>query len=192
MLIILNVAFDKLRLTFKTSNISTTIQPATHMLEDKFVRFGKLYFIFFFFALGIPVLITIILASFYGFSKLIAGHVTDNIFELLVLSVPTAVLTSAYAIFYIRTKRHRSLVIQLISWTILGAGLFACVATLTTDLISYCTIRRSDITDYHSFNTLFLAANIVALFFVAVIQAFTTAKEKDWMEKLKEQIGRAS
>ena len=53
--------------------------------------------------------------------------------------------------------------------------------------MDYFKLGIHDITNYASFDLLFLAGNIGLLFFIAILQAFTTKKEMNWMEKRKQK-----
>ncbi len=73
--------------------------------------------------------------------------------------------------------------VRIISKILFVIGFCCCVVFLVLDIVSFFTRQSYDITDYRSFSTFFLAGNIAGLFLIAVMQAFTTGKEKDWLEK---------
>jgi hypothetical protein len=169
---------------------STTLQQTTQQqtfLEDKFTRFTKLYILIFLMFLSIPVTIALIIGVFYGFSKIIASGPADIIFQLLIICLPPAVFSSAYVIFFKRTKRHPSSVIRICSYILFVIGLACSAFLLTRDIIAFFTMPEYDVADYRCFSIWFLAGNIGALFLIAIVQAFTTNKEKDWIEKAKEK-----
>ena len=155
-------------------------------MEDKFIRYGKLYFLIFLLFLSVPVIIGLIFALFYGFFKLLPGAPVQIIFEMLIVSIPAAIFTTAYTIFFIRTKRHPSAVVRIISWILFSIGICLSIVVLALDLVAFFHRHGADIGFYRSFSTLFLAGNIASLFLIAILQAFTTRKEKDWMEKRRE------
>ena len=71
--------------------------------------------------------------------------------------------------------------------TLFVIGLICCLAVLVTDLMSFFKYRGLDVNDFRAYSTFFLAGNIGGLFLIAILQAFTTKKEKDWMEKNRER-----
>ena len=151
-------------------------------MEDKFIRYSKLYFLIFLLFLSIPVIIGLIIATFYGFSKVLSIAPMDVVFELLIMSIPCAIFASAYYIFFKRTKFHPSAVVRIISRTLFAIGFCLALVFLVLDFITYFQ-KPIDVGDYHSFNMWYLAGNIGGLFIIAIMQAFTTQKEKDWMER---------
>ena len=154
-------------------------------MDDRFTKYIKLYFLIFLLFLSIPLFISIIIGFVYGFSRIVSVGPAQSVFEILVISMPVLVFTTAYAIFFSRTRSHPSKPVRIISYIIFTAGIIICIYYLAEDLISYFHSHEQDITDYGSFSTLFLAANIATLFIIAIMQAFTTSKEVDWMEKTK-------
>ena len=151
-------------------------------MEDKFIRYSKLYFLIFLLFLSVPVIIGLVIATFYGFSKLVSTAPTDVIFELLVLSVPCAIFTSAHYIFFRRTGSHPSAAVRIISRALFVIGFCLAITFLVMDIITYFR-KPVDVGDYRSFNMWYLAGNIGGLFIIAIMQAFTTETEKDWMER---------
>ncbi len=151
-------------------------------MEDKFIRYSKLYFLIFLLFLSVPVIIVLLIGVFYGFSKLVSIAPLQFIFELLILSVPCAIFASAYYIFFRRTKFHPSPVVRVISRILFVIGFCLALVFLVLDIITYFH-KHIDISDYRSFGTWYLAGNIGGLFIIAIMQAFTTEKEKDWMER---------
>ena len=152
-------------------------------MEDKFTRYTKLYMIIFGLFLAIPVMIALLIGVFYGFSKIISSAPVDFIFQLLILSFPVAVFASAYIIFLKRTKQHPSFIIRICSGVLFSVGLIACGIFLTMDIISFFKVQSNDISSYHCFSVPFMAGNIGGLFIIAIVQAFTTKKEPDWMDR---------
>lgn len=151
--------------------------------EDKFIKFTKLYILIFLALLVVPVIIGLVLASMYGFSKLISSRPVDMAFELFVVVIPVAIFATAYIIFFRRTKNHPSQIVRGISYVLFIAALLGCGYILVTDIMSFFNQRGHNITDYNSFKQFFLAGNIALLFIIALLQAFTTSKEVDWMER---------
>ncbi len=152
--------------------------------EDKFVKYTKLYILIFLLFLSIPVLFGLVMASLYQFSKLISSRPVDMFFELVVMAMPIAIFETAYIIFFRRTKRHPSQIVRGISYLLFIIALCGCTLVLVLDMYSFFTTKGHVVTDYYSFSLLCLAGNIALLFIIALLQAFTTAKEKDWMDRV--------
>jgi glucan phosphoethanolaminetransferase (alkaline phosphatase superfamily) len=133
----------------------------------------------------VPVIIGLIFATFYGFSKLVSLGPAETIFGLLLLTVPSAIFITVYSIFIRRTKKFPKPIIRILSWIVFAAGLCFCVTYLFLDMKQFFTVRSLEITNYRSFSILFLAGNIATLFLIAIIQAFSRDKEKDWTERHK-------
>lgn len=152
-------------------------------MEDRFTKYSKLYFLIFLLFLSIPVIIGILIAFFYGFSRLVSSRPFDIIFELLIISMPPAIFSSAYYIFSKRTKSHPSAIVRSISQSLFAVGICCCIVILALSIITYFSKGYNGATNYQSFGLEFLAGNVAALFIIAIMQAFTTNKEEDWMEK---------
>jgi hypothetical protein len=156
-------------------------------MEDRFAKYSKLYFLIFLLFLSIPVIFGSVMALLYGVSKLVSSKPVDILFELVVISIPPAVFATAYYIFIKRTKKHPSAVVKAISQVCFIIGFCYCVVVLVLCIMDYFKLGIHDITNYASFDLFFLAGNIGLLFFIAIVQAFTTKKEMNWMEKRKQK-----
>lgn len=152
-------------------------------MDDRFTKFSKLYLLVFLLFLSVPVVFSLVMSVFYGFSKLISSRPVDIIFELVVITIPAAVFSSAYYIFSKRTKTHPSAAVRVISQIVFWVGICSSIAVLVISIIGYFKNGYHNITDYVSFSLAFLAGNVAALFLIAILQALTTKKEEDWMEK---------
>ena len=154
-------------------------------MEDRFAKYSKLYFLIFLLFLSIPVIFGSVMALLYGVSKLVSSKPVDILFELVVISIPPAVFATVYYIFIKRTKNHPSAIVKVISQLFFIIGFGCSIVLLAMDILDYFNKGIHDITSYKSFSLLFLAGNIAAFFLIAILQAFTTKKEVDWMEKRK-------
>ena len=154
-------------------------------MEDRFTKYSKLYVLIFLLFLSIPVVFGLVIGLMYGFSKVVSSGFVDILFELVVISLPPAVFATVYYIFFRRTKIHPSAVVKAISQLLFIFGFVYCIVIMGISIIDYFTVKPHDITGYASFTLLFLAGNIGLLFLLAIIQAFTTKKEEDWMAKRK-------
>jgi hypothetical protein len=154
-------------------------------MEDQFSKYSKLYLLIFLLFLSVPVIFGVVVGVMYGFSKLVSSSVVDISFELVVISIPPAVFATVYYIFIRRTKTHPSAIVKMISQVLFILGFCCSAVVMVLSMIAYFKLKFYAITDYPSFSLLFLAGNIGLLFFLAIIQAFTTKKEEDWLAKRK-------
>lgn len=156
-------------------------------MEDKFIKYIKLSVIIFLLFLAVPVTISIAIGVFYGFGRLVSSSWANTLSEIIVISMPALVFMTAYTIFFRRTKFHPSKIVRGISYVFFTAGIGFALYFLVTDLLYYFKVNRKTVTAYQSYNILYLFINIVALFVIALLQALSQPKEKDWMEKAKER-----
>lgn len=152
-------------------------------MEDRFIKYSKLYVLVFLLFLSVPVLLGLIFFLFYGFSKVISSGIADIVFGLLVTVLPAALFMSVYAIFFTRTKNHPSRPVKTFSQLIFIAAFVTSVLVLLFDIKIFFAKFSSDIDRYYSYSLLYLAGNVALLFIIAIIQAFTTQKEVDWMDR---------
>jgi hypothetical protein len=154
-------------------------------MDDRFTKYSKLYFLIFLLFLAVPVSFALLIATFYGFSTLISSRPVDTFFELVVIGIPSAVFATVYYIFFKRTKQHPSGTVKIISQILFVTGFLGSLLFLVLSIISYFKKGYNNITDYPTFHIAFLAGNIGGMFLIAIMQAFTTKKEEDWMAKRK-------
>ena len=57
------------------------------------------------------------------------------------------------------------------------------IGLLVLDFINFLKNGYPDIDKYFSYQILVLSSSVAVIFFIGILQALTTAKEKDWMEK---------
>ncbi|MBL7703011.1 MAG: hypothetical protein JNM14_12225 [Ferruginibacter sp.] len=152
-------------------------------MEDRFTKYSKLYILIFLLFLCVPVLLGFIIAAFYGFSKLVSSTIADITFGLGVVTLAPAVFMTVYYIFFKRTKTHPEATVRVISQILFVAGFLISVAVLVLDMISFFSKFTPDIGGYYGFSLTYMAGNVAMLFLIAIIQAFTTKKEVDWMDR---------
>jgi hypothetical protein len=154
-------------------------------MEDRFTKYSKLYILIFLLFLSVPVLLGLVIVVFYGISKLVSSSVADIIFGLGVVSLAPALFMSVNFIFFKRTKNHPSETVRLISRLLFITGFICSLVVLVLDMRSFFTRFNTDITGYHGFSLTYLAGNVAVLFGIAIMQALTTNKEVDWMDRNK-------
>lgn len=152
-------------------------------MEDRFIKYSKLYALIFLLFLCIPVFLGIVVAAFYGISKLVSSSIVDIIFGLGVVTLAPALFSAVYVIFFKRTKKHPVSAVRVVSKTLFVAGIAVSVFVLISDMISFFTKFDIDISAYRCFSLPYMAGNVAGLFLIAIIQAFTTNKEVDWMDR---------
>lgn len=59
----------------------------------------------------------------------------------------------------------------------------AAAGVMVTDLIHFFRTMATDTDKYFSYHLGFLVSNGALIFFIGILQALTTEKEKDWMER---------
>ena len=152
-------------------------------MEDRFIKYSKLYALIFLLFLCVPVLLGLVIAAFYGISKLVSSTVADISFGLGVVSLTPAVFMSVYYIFFKRTKKHPVKTIRVISYILFSTWFITSLVVLVFDMISFFTRFNTDISGYHGLSLTYLAGNVAVLFLIAIVQALTTNKEVDWMDR---------
>lgn len=152
-------------------------------MEDRFIKYSKLYALIFLLFLSVPVLLGLIVAAFYGVSKLVSSTVADISFGLGVVTLAPALFMSVYYIFFKRTRNHPVELVKLISRILFVIGFVVSLAVLVYDMRSFFTKYSTDIAGYLGFSLAYLAGNVAILFIIAIIQALTTGKEVDWMDR---------
>jgi hypothetical protein len=152
-------------------------------MEDRFLKYSKLYILIFLLFLALPVILGLLVVTFYGVSKLVSSNVVDVIFGLGVITLAPALFSSVYVIFFKRTKLHPVAVIRIISRVLFVIGIICSISILVIDMITFFRKFEIDISAYHCFSLAYLAGNVGGIFLVGIIQAFTTPKEVDWMDR---------
>lgn len=160
-------------------------------MEDRFTKYSKLYFLIAGAFLLVQLVIALIIGFFYGFLKIFASHPLDVFYELLVMGLPPALFAGVYYIFIRRTKKHPSKPVKIISQVLMIGALIVCLLVLIADMLNYfkLTLSTYEIRSFISYSLAFMAGNIALMFIIALIQAFTTPKEEDWVAKRRRKEG---
>jgi hypothetical protein len=135
--------------------------------------------------LTVPVILGLLIAVFYGLSKLVSSSVVDIVFGLSVITLAPALFSSVFVIFYKRTLKHHVAWVRFVSIIFFVAGIIISATVLIIDMISFFSKFNIDIRAYRCFSLPYMAGNVAGLFLIAIIQAFTTNKEVDWMDRNK-------
>jgi hypothetical protein len=152
-------------------------------MEDRFLKYSKLYLLIFLMFLCIPVFLGLLITAFWGISKLVSSSVADISFGLAVITLPPAILSAVYVIFFKRTSSHPFSAVRVISKILFLVGIASSILVLVFDMIYFFKRYDTNITGYHGLSLTYLAGNTAMLFLIAIIQAFTTKKEVGWMDR---------
>ncbi len=152
-------------------------------MEDRFLKYSRLYILIFLLFLSIPVFIGLVVFFFWGFSKMVSSTIVDIAFGLGIVAIPAALFSAVYFIFFRRTRTHPSVWVRYLSYVVFAAGIIFSVYVLIRDLSKFFHSYSTDIAAYKGYSLLYMAGNVGALFIIALLQAFTTQKEVDWMER---------
>lgn len=154
-------------------------------MEDRFLKYSKLYILIFLLFLAVPVILGLLVAVFWGISKVVSSNAADLIFGLGTITLLPALFSSVYVIFFKRTKQHPSAVVRILSNIFFILGIVCSVTVLVIDIIAFFNKYEIDISAYRCFSLAYLAGNVGLIFLIGIIQAFTTPKEVDWMDRNK-------
>jgi hypothetical protein len=152
-------------------------------MEDRFTKYSKLYLLIFLLFLSVPVLLGLVVAAFYGVSKLVSSTVADISFGLCIVTIAPAVFMSVYFIFFKRTKNHPVKTVRIVSKILFVAGFAVSLFVLLYDMRSFFSKYSTDISSYQGYSLAYMAGNVAILFIIAIVQALTTGKEVDWMDR---------
>lgn len=149
--------------------------------HGKYIRlFGTLFFTFIGFIAAL-ILVLLLFRVLFGVLSYIPW--VANIFTLFITCVPAALFISVFIIYFFRTKSHPSLPARVFSYVVFAAALASWAYVWVSDLITFFRHYYMAVGEYMSYNMLFLVANVLSLFIVAMVQGLSTKKEEDWMEK---------
>jgi hypothetical protein len=151
--------------------------------EKYLILLGRLLLLGFSFLLAIVILL-LLLRLFFGLLSYMAW--TEYIFMAGVLFLPACFFISVFLVYFRRTRRHPSKPVRYFSQTIFVVALIAWLYALGTDALFFFQKRNVDIDQYRSYSLWYLAGSVATIFFIGVIQAFSTEKEKDWMDRSPE------
>lgn len=160
--------------------------------EDSFAKFLKISGIVLLLFIGIAGLVA---GLFFVLGKYVLGFAGryawfDYTLIILMLGVPAFIFLIGYPIFFIRTKKHRFAWVRWISYTLFTAGILSSIGFWAWDIYELFKMKNSvfayklhTVSFYHSYSELFIGSNVACFFLVGVLQAFTNAKEPNWMDK---------
>jgi hypothetical protein len=153
--------------------------------QGKYVKlFTTIFVTFLLFIIGF-ILLMLSLRLIFG----ILDHIPwfSLLFTLFIICVPAVLFITVYLIYFARTKIHTSKPARIFSYAIFIIALASWAFFWIQDLIMFFKYHYNSIDRYNTFNLAFLSANIGVIFLVGIVQALSTEKEVDWMEKRKQQ-----
>jgi len=156
-------------------------------MDDQFGKYIRLFGTLFFTLIGFIVSLLLLMLGlrlFFGLLSFIPWF--TYIYMIFIIMVPSALFISVFIVYMRRTAFHPSRIIRYISYSLFSIALLAWGVCLFLDLKTFFTYAYVEIGKYNSYNMIFLASNVACIFLVGIMQAFTTAKEKDWMERAQQ------
>jgi hypothetical protein len=155
-------------------------------MEDNFGKYIRLFGNIFFTVLGFIIFLVLLLLGFklfFGLLSYIPWFVYA--YMLIIITVPTALFVTVYLIYFKRSTNHVSKPVRIFSYTVFTAALIAWVIYFALDIRIFFTHSYNDIAHYNTYNLLFLSLNVGAIFLVGIVQALSSTREVDWMDRNK-------
>ena len=157
-------------------------------MEDQFGKYLRLFGTIFFSVIGFIVMLVLLLLGirlFFGLMSYIPW--VTYVYMVFIIMVPAGLFIPAYIIYFRRTGSHPGKTIRFISYILFTVAICTWSVFLVLDMITFFRYAYNAIGMYRSYDMVFLAANVSCFFLIGVLQAFTAAKEKDWMERRYEE-----
>ena len=159
-------------------------------MQDKFTRYLQLSNrLIISFVVFVASLLLLLLSLRVIFGLLDSMPWFVYLFTLFIVIVPSAIFLSIFSVGFFRIKHHPSDPVKIICYIFSAMAISGWLFILGIDLYTFFRTSSQEIGNYHSYSLLFLAGSLALVFILAILQALTTAKEKDWMEKRKERLG---
>ncbi len=157
-------------------------------MESRFEKFLRLFGMLFLSLIGGIVFVALLMMLVRLMFGVLDSMSWFSYFYLsAMLLLPSLFFITVFGYYFKRTKAHPSVVARWISYVIFTTAILTWITVLVMDTLSLMHTGSPEITKYNSYNLLLLTGNIGLIFFVGVLQALTTEKEKDWMEKHAEK-----
>ena len=157
-------------------------------MEDRFSKYFHLTFNLFFTFLGfILSLLVLMLGLKYMFRLLDYIPWFVYVYMLFIIIVPASLFISIFVIYFKRTASHPSAGVRVVSKCIFVLALILWSAAFVMDMITFFKNGSREISNYYSYNIFLLAGSVATIFLIGVLQALSTDKEKDWIEKRNER-----
>ena len=104
-------------------------------------------------------------------------------YMLFIVMVPPVIFITIFIVYFKRTAHHPSAVIRGISYSIFTLALLFWIGCFGHDIFTFFKKFSGQIGNYYGYNIYLLTSSVVLIFFVGILQALSSEKEKDWLEK---------
>lgn len=153
-------------------------------MEDKFSKYLQLSFNLIFTFLGfVAAMLLVMLGLKFTFRLLDYIPWFVYLYILFIILVPTMLFSTIFVIYFRRSATHPSPVVRAVSYSMFVLALVAWAATFIWDMWHFFKTGSREISSYYSYNLFLLVGSVTGIFLVGVMQALSTEKEQDWMEK---------
>ncbi len=157
-------------------------------MEDRFSKYFHLSFnLLFTFLAFIGSLLLLMLGLKYAFRLLDYIPWFIYVFVIFIIIVPATLFITIFTIYFKRTKVHPSALVRVISQVFFAIALLCWVAAFGIDIVTFFKTGAREISAYYSYNIFLLGGSVAGIFLVGIMQALSTEKEKDWIEKRHER-----
>lgn len=157
-------------------------------MEDKYSKYLQLSMNIFFVFIGfIAILLGGLFALRYIMGVLDYIPWFSYLFTIFIMLVPSVLMIAIFVIYFKRTKTHPSVAVKWISLVLFSIAILGWGYFMVMDVIYFFKTGAREVGKYNSYNVIYLSASVATIFLVGVMQALSTEKEKDWMEKRKER-----
>jgi hypothetical protein len=156
-------------------------------MEPKPARFLQLLALIGFVFIGTLLTVLLILLSFrFLMAALDQIPWLTYIYMGVMLCIPPVLFCTVFYIFFKRTGSHPSKPVRLFSKSVFILAIAYWLFLLGTDLVFFLKNGYGELGKYETYNLIPLFSTVALIFFMGVLQALTTEKEKDWMDKYKD------
>lgn len=153
-------------------------------MEDQFSKYLRLFGNIIFSALGLFMgflLSLVLLRYFFGMLDQLSWF--SFLFSAFIIFLPGVFFLMVFCLFFKRTLSHPSKASRIISYCLFIMAIVSWLYVLYADAVTFFKQGYTDIGKYMSYELLFLTSHVALIFLIGILQALTTNKEKDWMEK---------
>jgi hypothetical protein len=105
------------------------------------------------------------------------------VYKFCLMCIPFMVFMAAYVIFFRRNRLHPAAWVRFTSALIFTIAIGSWIFALSKDMYNFSAKGTFTVEGYLSFNMFFLAGHVATIFLTGILQALTTAKEPDWMDR---------
>jgi hypothetical protein len=157
-------------------------------MEDKYSKYLQLSMnIFFVFVGFILALLGLLFALRYIMGVLDYLPWFSYLFTIFIILVPSVLMIAIFSIYFKRSLTHPAVVVKWISLVLFSIAIAGWLYFMLADVLFFFKSGAREVGKYNSYNVFYLSGSVAAIFLVGVIQALSTEKEKDWMQKRREK-----